>query len=187
MASEEEDSPPPTPSEFSPNLLAVSKTIYAEAISFLYGQRITLADNYALLSFLNQIGPQHTSLLQEIRIKDWCSGRAHRSINFPAMILLASATDLKLLDIDCALGYFSSYYYGGRKKQAIPSRVARKAYRDCYPLFEAIGKARGNHDAAVEMIRIHECNFGRGYDVNDPEMEVNVEGFRQELRRLLKT
>jgi hypothetical protein len=177
-----------TPNSVSPNLLAVSKTIYAEAASFLYGQRISVADNYTLLSFLNQIGRQHTSMLREVSIKKWCSGRAHRSINFPAMTLLASATNLELLDIDCAFGYFSSYY--GRKKQSIPNRVARKAFRDCYPWFEAIGKEKGKADAAVEMIQIHESNFGRNYsrgnDVEEPEMDENLEGFRQELRRLLK-
>jgi hypothetical protein len=186
---DEEESPARTPNSFSPNLLAVSKTIYAEAASFLYGQRIIVADNYALLSFLNQIGHQHTSMLRKISIKEWCSGRAHRSINFPAMTLLASATNLELLDIDCAMGYFSSYY--GRKKQSVPNRVARKAFRDCYPWFEAIGKVKGNADAAVDMIRVHESNFGRNYtrgnDGEKPEMHENLEGFRKELRRLLNT
>jgi hypothetical protein len=185
----EEETPARTPNSFSPNLLAVSKAVYAEAASFLYRQRIIVADNYTLLSFLNQIGRQHTHLLREISIKEWCSGRAHRSINFPAMTLLATATNLEVLDMDCALGYFSSYY--GRQKQSIPNRVARKTFRDCYPWLEAIGKAKGKPDAAIDMVRIHESNFRRHYSrgnaLEETNMEENLEGFRKELRRLLKT
>lgn len=175
---------------FVPNLLAVSKTVYAEAASFLYGQRISFADNYTLLSFLNQVGRQHTTMLREICIKEWCSGRAHRSINFPAMTLLASATNLELLDIDCVMGYFSSY---GRVKLTAPIRAARKAFRDCYPWFEAIGKVKGRPDAAIEMIKVHQSNFAMGSyymrpsNLDEEKLRENLAGFQKELRRLLTT
>lgn len=186
----DKESPARTMNSFSPNLLAVSKTVYAEAASLLYGQRINFADNYTLLSFLNQIGRQHTSMLREICIKEWCSGRAHRSINFPAMTLLASATNLELLDIDCAMGYFLSY---GRMKFTAPTRAARKAFRDCYPWFEAIGKVKGRPDAAIDFIKVHPSNFAmgsyytRGSDEDKEKLRENLAGFQTELRRLLRT
>lgn len=175
---------------FVPNLLAVSKTVYAEAASFLYRQRISFADNYSLLSFLNQIGRQHTSMLREICIKEWCSGRAHRSINFPAMTLLASATNLELLDIDCAMGYFSSY---GRMKLTAPVRAARKAFRDCYPWFEAIGKVKGRPEAAIDMIKVHSSNFAinscytRVTGQDEEGLRELLTIFQKELLRLLRT
>ncbi|RDI84592.1 hypothetical protein Vi05172_g5326 [Venturia inaequalis] len=187
---DEEKSPARHMNSFAPNLLAVSKTVYAEAASFLYGQRISLADNYTLLSFLNQIGRQHTSMLREICVKEWCSGRAHRSINFPAMTLLASATNLELLDIDCAMGHFSSY---GRMKLAAPTRAARKAFRDCYPWLEAIGKVKGKPDAAIDMIKVHPSNFAmrthhaRATGQDEEKLRENLAVFQKELRRLLRT
>lgn len=105
------------------------------------------------------------------------------------MTLLASATNLELLDIDCALGYFSSSY--GRPKLSVPIRVARKAFRDCYPWLEAIGKVKGKADAAIDMIRIHPSNFGYHYsrpiDMEEADLRENLESFQKELRRLLGT
>jgi hypothetical protein len=187
---EDEETTPRVPNSFSPNILAVSKAIHSEAASFLYSQRIIVADNYALLSFLNQIGREYTAMLRFISVKEWCLGRAHRSINFPAMTLLAGATNLECLDIDCRLGYFSSSW-GTGKKQLVAHRVARKTFRDCYPWLEAIGKAKGKTDAGVEIIRIDEENFdghvwrAGGYQV--PKIDEELEVFRKELRRLLKT
>ncbi|QDS73857.1 hypothetical protein FKW77_006755 [Venturia effusa] len=187
---DEEEAPARIMNSFVPNLLTVSKTVHAEAASFLYGQRINFADNYSLLSFLNQIGREHTSMLREICIKEWCSGRAHRSINFPAMTLLASATNLEHLDIDCSMGYFTSY---GREKLTAPIRAARKAFRDCYPWFEAAGKVKGRPDAAIDMIKVHPSNFGMGnyftisLDLDEGRYRENLTSFQKELRRLLMT
>ncbi|TID24289.1 hypothetical protein E6O75_ATG02654 [Venturia nashicola] len=182
---------PQTMHSFVPNVLSVSKTIYAEAAPLLYGQRISFADNYSLLSFLNQIGRQHTGMLREICIKSWCSGRAHRSINFPAMTLLASATNLELLEIDCALGFFQSY---GPMKLTAPTRAARKAFRDCYPWFEAIGRVKGRSDAAIDMIKVHPSNFSMGNcprarstGQDEEKLRENLAVFQKELRRLLRT
>ncbi|KIW06448.1 uncharacterized protein PV09_02892 [Verruconis gallopava] len=166
-----------------PNLLAVSKTIHDEAGSFLYGQRIVIADNYALMAFLLQIGPTHVRMLRDLTIIEWCGGRAHKSINFPAIAMLAPATDLRRLNISCSVGYFSSYSWGTGKKQEIAHRVARKIFRDCYPFLQAYGTAKRDMTAAVNVIEIDENNFR--YASADKEKE--MEKFRTELGRLLRT
>jgi hypothetical protein len=166
-----------------PNLLATSKAIHAEAGSFLYSQPFNLADNYALLAFLTQIGAAHIKMLRDITINQWCGGRAHKSINFPAINLLSPATELRRLNIACSIGYFSSYSWRNGRTQEIPHRVARKVFRDCYPFLETYGKAKGDMQAAVDMIEIDEYNFSH----STQEIKQNLESFRKELLRLLTT
>jgi hypothetical protein len=182
---EEEDEHEPT--IFSPDLLAVSKTIHAEAASFLYSQRFVVADNYALLTFLNQIGPQHASMLRELTIQSWCSSRSHKSINYPAMCLLSTSTSLESLNIDCSVGYFRDYGWrrNTRKTTECAVRVARKVFRDCHPWLQAVGRAKGNITAGVDMIKIHaKKNFE---DINGgPGLDVQMDLFKKELRRLLR-
>jgi hypothetical protein len=180
---EEEEENPTT---FSSNLLAVSKTIHAEAASFLYSQHIVLADTYALLSFLNQIGTQNASVLREITIQGWCSSRSHKSINHPAMSMLATTTSLQKLNLDCNLGWFrSGYWRQNRKTTECAVRVARKVFRDCHPWLEAIGRAKCDVVAAVDMIHIDaEKNFEQG-GANYGE-DVQMDLFKKELRRLLR-
>ena len=195
-SNDEEDPTQSEPAAFSPNLLCVSKTVYSEAASFLYGQRIVVADNYALLSFLNQIGRRHMEMLHSITIKEWCGGRSHRSINFPAMTLLASAMHLERLIIDCSIGYFSSYAWRGGKSQELANRVARKVFRDCYPLLEAKVRSKGRIDAGVDLVTLADRNFiGGGWRQSGVEpgederrmMDENTEMYRAELQRLLRT
>lgn len=168
---------------FAPNLLAVCKMIHAEAGSFLYSQPITVADNFALLAWLNQIGPQHIKMLRDLTINQWCQGRAHRSINFPALAMLTPATGLRRLNIACSIGYFSSYGWRTGKRQEIAHRVARKVFRDCYPFLEAIGRAKGDIAAAVELVEIDERNFSSASEDTEKELAL----FQKELRRLLST
>jgi hypothetical protein len=178
----QEDQEPQERRKFVPNLLTVCKAVHAEAGSFLYSQPITLADNYAFLAFLNQIGSKHIKMLREVTIKEWCGGRAHKSINFPALALLAPATQLRRLNIACRVGYYSSYGWRTGKRQEIAHRVARKVFRDCYPFLEAFGRAKGNVAAAVDLIDIDEQNFRSASN----DVEAELRRFREELCRLLK-
>lgn len=168
---------------FVPNLLAVSKAIYAEAATYLYAQPVILADNYALLSWLNQIGLKHIRMLRDITVLQWCGGRAHKSINFPALAMLTPATGLRRLNIACSIGYFSSYSWRGGRKQEISARVARKVFRDCYPFLEAFGRAKGDAAAGVELVEIDKDNFSH----SNHAVEQDMESFRNELSRLLRT
>jgi hypothetical protein len=180
---DEEEQEPQERSAFVPNLLAVCKTIHAEAGSVLYSQPITVADNYALLAFLNQIRAKHVRMLRHVTIMQWCGGRAHKSINFPAIAMLSSATELRRLSIACKVGYFSTYSWGNGKKQEIAHRVARKIFRDCYPFLEAYGSVKGDPVAGVDLIEIDDSNFSDSAAAMEPQMQ----SFRDELRRLLRT
>lgn len=183
--SDGEDNEPSEPSSFVPNLLAVSKTIHAEAGSYLYSQRMSFSDNYALMAWLTQIGEQHIRMLKSVTIRAWCGGRAHKSINFPAIAMLAPAIGLRELNIDCSIGYFSSYSWRNGKTQEIPHRIARKVFRDCYPLLEAFGKANGGMDVSVKLVSIAESNFSMNH--KGQSVKEQMEMFRKELGRLLQT
>lgn len=168
---------------FVPNLLAVSKAIHAEAGSYLYTQHVTVADNYALLAWLTQIGPRHIKMLREITVNQWCGGRAHKSINFPAIAMLTPATQLQRLNIACSIGYFSSYSWRNGRKQEIAHRVARKVFRDCYPFLEAYAQAKDDVDAAVDLVTIDQDNFSMA----SGNLEKEMDSFKKELGRLLRT
>ena len=142
-----------------------------------------MADNYALLAWLNQIGSQHIKMLRDLTINQWCGGRAHKSINFPALAMLIPATGLRRLNIACTVGYFSSYGWRNGKKQEIAHRVARKVFRDCYPFLEAVGRAKGDMAAAVKLVVIDEHNFSQA----SGDTETELASFQKELRRLLST
>lgn len=81
-------------------LLMLSKTIYDEAIGYIYSNRIILTDTYALHSFLIQIGPKHRTLLRNIEVCEWGHTGAHGAMNFPAMSSLADAVNLEKLKLN---------------------------------------------------------------------------------------
>lgn len=154
-----------------------------EGASYLYSQPITIADNYALMVFLNQIGPQHVSMLQDITVKEWLGGRSHKALNFPALAMLIPATKLRRLNIACVVGYYGNYWNSNRKQQPVEQKVARKVFRDCFPFLEAYGRSKGRMDAGVDVIEIAEENFRN----SGKEVEKMHEGFRRELSKLLHT
>lgn len=177
-----------------PNILAVSKTIYDEAVHILYGQPITLTDTRALLDFTTMMTPKTAGMLRDITVLSWCDSRAQKSVNYPAMALLAAAgvVNLERLNLDCKLNYFWSWGYqqGREDDKPIARRVARKVYRDCYPWLYAVGIAKGDIYGALEVLRISDNNFGastRREDDEDREkcLEVARETFESELKKLI--
>ncbi|KAF2416196.1 hypothetical protein EJ08DRAFT_703714 [Tothia fuscella] len=164
LNSTDEEQEEPARNVFSPSLLAVSKTIYCEAASLLYSQPFVISDNYALLTFLNQIGPRHAEMLRNLTIKSWCDSRSHQAINFPAMAVLAYATNLERLNIACAVGYFRHYGWRTGKSVAIALKVARKIYRDCYPWLESIGRTKKDVTAGVALLEVSVDNFEDGWN-----------------------
>jgi hypothetical protein len=95
--SEEE---PATFVHLSPNILAACKTIYMEAIGLLYSKPMILTDTSALLSFTTQIGPKHRAMLRDLEIANWGYTPALKAVNFPAVSMLADATQLERLKIN---------------------------------------------------------------------------------------
>lgn len=180
----------PKDNNFSPNILAVSKTIHAESAFLLYSQPIFVADNNALLTFLSQIGPRHSTLLRDITVGTWCDSRSHKSINFPAMALLAQSTNLERLKIASTIAYFNSLSWSTRKPVEIAVKVARHVFRDCYPWLESVGRAKGDIFAGIDVLELNEKIFGAAIRVDDgTEREEQTEKqfgiYRKELGRLL--
>ena len=176
-----------------PVILAVCKTIYAEAVPILYSQRIVVRDNRALLDFVAALTPRCATLLRDITIMSWCTSNSHKSVNLPAMTLLAArgVTNLTRLNIDCNLGYFRNWSYRRREQATpIPKRVARKVFRDCYHWLIAVGEAKGDPYAALDVLKISERNFS-GYGGEHPKesnkrlMEKAEKEMKEQLRSLI--
>ncbi|CAG8958775.1 hypothetical protein HYFRA_00011725 [Hymenoscyphus fraxineus] len=180
--------------KFAPKLLAVSKTIHAEAAAILYSRPMVVADNNALLVFLAQIGRRHSALLRDITIVNWCHSRSFKNINHSAMVLLALTTDLERLNIEGLTGYLFP-----RRSSLICRRfeihVARDVYRDCYPWLEAVGRSKGDRFAGIGILHLSSDPeylailqlLKHGEDGGEDDEEKPLGVYRKELRRLLSS
>lgn len=96
------------------------------------------------------------------------------------MTVLAArgVTNLTRLNLDC---HVSGDYN--------PKNVAKQIYRDCYHWLVAVGEAKGNPYAALDVLKVSEFNFysqyGGGKRLNGKELEEAEEEMKQELRNLL--
>jgi hypothetical protein len=91
---------PPPFKKLATKILTLSKSIYDEAIGFLYSKPIILTDTYALHSFLIQIGPKHRAMLRDVEVCEWGSTGARQAMNYPAMSSLADAINLQRLKLN---------------------------------------------------------------------------------------
>jgi hypothetical protein len=83
--------------QLAPVLLRVSRQIYHEAIFYLYSSPIVCLDMQALHAFLTMIGPRRRAMLRDVEVTEWGTTAAHKSLNFPAISLLADAVKLERL------------------------------------------------------------------------------------------
>ncbi|ORY17127.1 hypothetical protein BCR34DRAFT_671412 [Clohesyomyces aquaticus] len=160
-----------------PSILAVNRQINQEAREMLYENKFCFCDPLALHSFLANIGPRAALLIKDITIGSWQYSRGmHKAYNHACFALLANATNIEHLKLDCWLGTGSQ-----------PKWVARQIYRDGFPWLEAMASAKGKLDAAVDVIEIRNDNFsGRGWrSRSQVSAEKDAEDFKNELRRLL--
>ncbi|KAF2468859.1 uncharacterized protein BDR25DRAFT_289805 [Lindgomyces ingoldianus] len=165
------------PRKLVPSILAVNKQIYKEGREMLYGNAFVFSDPLALHSFMANIGPRAAALLKDITIGSWQYSRGmHKAYNHACFAVLAFATNIQKLKLDCWLGTGSQ-----------PKWVARQIYRDGFPWLEAVAAAKGKLDAAVDVIEVRNDNFsGRGWrSRSQVNPEQDVEDFKNELRRLL--
>lgn len=102
--------------------------------------------------------------------------------------MLSTCTNLQSLFLDCSLYY-----------NADPKCLARQIFRDGHHYLEAVGSARGQYDAAIEIIELSERNFDMKRSSCSRELEKrltkserdsantnNIEKFKARLRELLK-
>lgn len=163
----------------STGLLLASKMVYEEAVPILYGNnRFLINGCRALLCFLSQIGKSRIHVkdveLSDIYVPDSAYG---------AFSMLAQCTRLTKLAI-CA----DDFYYGKRGKT-----IARAFYRDARPWLEAVGYARRDNLAALEMLHLY------GTTIRSPDTKHELhedfaaddirvrEGFFSQLKMLLNS
>jgi hypothetical protein len=170
-----------------PNILAVSKQIYKEAIGILYGQDFVIEDTDALHRFLAIIGLRNQQRLLSLDVNSFCEGRNKKIINHCAFMSLAGATNLKSLRLNNA----RFRYYGDAKG------FARGFYCNAHYFLEAYGAAHGRRDAALDVLELDDEIFDyfnpyrRNVDLTarkptgEELVQENKRMFRAELCRLL--
>ncbi|EON61555.1 hypothetical protein W97_00770 [Coniosporium apollinis CBS 100218] len=163
----------------STGLLLASKMVHEEVVPILYSNNRFLFDGCdALLCFLSQIGKSRI-YVKYIELGDGYM----RESAYGAFSMLAQCTRLTKLAI-CTEGF-----YEGKRGRTI----ARAFYRDAQPWLEAVGYARRDNLAALEMLHLdcitirspdtkHELNQVFGAD----DIRVREEFFTK-LKKLLNS
>jgi hypothetical protein len=158
----------PLSTTFLPALLAVNKQINAEAINYLYGHEFIFENCTALTEFLFAIGHRNQQRLATVKIVSWGShSSASRVANGNGLTIVAGATNLKALILDCMIS-------GGN-----PNNMAQQLYRDGHHFIGAYGAANGSKDAAVDILELHDKNYPV-YNKNSEEQQ--KQSFEKQLR-----
>ncbi|KAF2490083.1 hypothetical protein BU16DRAFT_531421 [Lophium mytilinum] len=176
---EEDEEESSKPISFVPSLLAVNRQICAEALPILYSNKFMLEDTTALHSFMADLRPKTRELLEDVTIQGWGYTKAHKALNHPGLTMLSGAVNLKRLHFQCRIGWGNNV-----------RKVARQVYRDGFHWLEAVGVAKGNYDAAVDLISLAEFTHHRSpWRIPNEEDAVDqaakMEAFGDELRKLL--
>jgi hypothetical protein len=85
------------------------EAIYEEAHMYLYSRRFVFVDTYTLHSFLTIIGVKNRAKLHDIEVGEWGYSAAHKAVNYPAISLLADATNLTRFGLNICQWGVSSY------------------------------------------------------------------------------
>lgn len=172
--------------ELRPALLGVNRQVYGEAGMYLYGQTIHAEDTKTLHTFISSIGTGGRQKLREVVVHEWGQGRStHKSMNHAGLTALYGCTNLERVTLDCRI---SDHLDSAAK-------VARQMYRDGFLWMEAVGSYKGKFDAVLDIVELHESNFGLHecskshsedeVKKNKDDVERNKDLYRKEVRRLL--
>jgi hypothetical protein len=192
---DEEVAGTPADKKLGMNLLALNQAIYNEAAPMVYRQRLIFADTVALLAFASLLSPKTAKLISHIEVLNWNLTRSRKSMGFTAMTMLAAkgVTNLKKLQISCAVGNFWSWRQDEERARKVPKRVARKIYRDCFLWLETVGRAKllegASRWAGIDALEISEKNYREALQAGKPVKDVLEEAdsmFKKELKRLLR-
>lgn len=167
---------PLEPAPLVPNMLLLNKEIYAQTQPILYATNaFAVEDTMALHAFLANIGTKNRATLADLTIKGWGYTKSHKALNHPAFTMLAGAVNLTRLHLDCKISWSG------------PKHSARQLYRDGFHWLEAMGAAKGQYDAAIDIVEIADDNLGLYYGriENKPTKEERLVEFESELRKLL--
>lgn len=161
-----------------PSLLAVNKQIHQEGCHILYGNELVFANTSALYAFMINIGPVNALYLKKMRLKGWGYGRTSKAYNNACFAVLVWATNLQKFFIDTKIGWCTR-----------PKRAAQHFYRDAFPWLEVVGNAKGNFDAALDILDLSEGSLEWQDSCDPPQNMTNedmLKAFNMELRRNLK-
>lgn len=165
----------PISTTFIPALLAVNKQINAEGINYLYGQDFVFKDTTALHSFLAPIGNRNQQRLEKVEVMAWGQSGVSKGNNHSALTLLAGATNLKSLRLNCDVSYYSTN----------PARIANRVFADAHWFLEAYGAANGRKDAAVDILELDDSNFRHSWKPKTRDREILLQHFKTALSVLL--
>lgn len=167
-----------------PKLLQVNKQVYSEAQPILYGRNhFSFEDSNGMHCFLATIGTQNVASLTHVILSAY-SGRAggrdssaSSAMDYPAMVLLASARQLRVFETGCA---------GYRLNEWELKKNARGFFRMAYPWLDARG------DDAVEVLRLVEITLSMTWGQRSSRLPGQMEAhkqsiFKKELRDLMRS
>ncbi|KAK5154045.1 hypothetical protein LTR04_006097 [Oleoguttula sp. CCFEE 6159] len=142
-----------------------------EALPILNDLKFSFDSTTTLLTFLAQIGDDMRSRLRNIRVKTYAKASSSNALHF-----LADSKDLQKL-----------HFETGVSSDATPEKAAKAFRAEAYRFLEAIGAAKGDKDAGVDIL-----SFGaRCFTVKEnasarPWTATEHEEFRDLLKEKLK-
>ncbi|CAO1597592.1 hypothetical protein XANCAGTX0491_001399 [Xanthoria calcicola] len=170
----------------TPTLLALNHEIHAQTQAMLYGANtFAFADAKTLLAFFAVIGPKNCGTIQEVSIKYWGDTGTLQPLNFATFAVLASAVNLKSLNLDHPVDIL------------VGPQAAKQFFRAAYPWLVAPGVDRGRPYAAVDIVRLgmqhvrwwnaHSLSIRSPEEISSDrrELEDKTKAFRRKLRKLL--
>ncbi|KAK3648804.1 hypothetical protein LTR56_007244 [Elasticomyces elasticus] len=153
-------------------VLAVNKEIHEEAIPIFYAHQLRFESTTSLLDFLSQIPQSVRPLLKNVYIKNWIKTSSRN-----AMHCLSDSPNLTKLHIDASI-------FG----EGDPNKAAKQFYNEAYKLLEAIGSAKGEKTAGVDILEFGKTAFQFKDDkkTSKPWSAPLIEEFKENLRSKLQ-
>lgn len=145
--------------QLSPNLLAASKTVHAEAVSLLWEQPFIFTDVQGLHAFLLLLRPETIARLRDITLlrAGWINQK-----NLQAFVLLRGAPFLENFRFDCKIRPDIRLRSGIPKEQSMGEQLAKKLYSNCYPFLKELVRHRGP-ESILKVLKFNQEEFKNNY------------------------
>lgn len=145
--------------QLSPNLLAASKTVHAEAVSLLWEQPFIFSDVQGLHSFLLLLRPETISRLRDITVirAGWINQKC-----LQAFVLLRDAPFIENFRFDCKIRPDIRLRSAIPKEESMAEQLATKLYSNCYPFLRTIAEHRGE-DSILKVLKFTQEEFKNNY------------------------
>lgn len=147
----------------STNLLTASKTVYDEAVTYLWTQPFIFNNVVTLHQFLLMLRPETISRLRDITIlpHGWNNTRCLQTF-----VLLRHAPNLQNLRLDCDIRSDPRFRTEAPKEAVVGKQLAEKLYKDCYPFLRALVQHQGL-ESIRRVIKFSKDDFTRRhFDTN---------------------